>query len=180
MTGSGKSVIADYLIDKGWGFARFGQIVLDEVKKRGLEPTEQNEKPIREQMRHEHGMAAMATLNIPKFDNILQTKNLVADGLYSWSEYKKLKDYYKERLIVIAVYAPPQLRYDRLAQRELKTEDTDLRNRPATADQAKARDYAEIENIEKGGPIAMANFTILNTKDKNSIYEQLEEIINKI
>ena len=178
MTGSGKSVVADYLVEKGWGFARFGQIVLDEVKARGLEPTEEIEKPIREQMRQEHGMAAMAVLNIPKFDKILEEKNLIADGLYSWSEYKKLKDYYNEKLIVIAVYAPPKTRYDRLAKRELKANDKDLRNRPATEQQAKARDFAEIENIEKGGPIAMADFTILNTKDKNYVYQQTDEIIS--
>lgn len=180
MTGSGKSLVADYLVEKGWGFARFGQIVLDEVKRRGLEPTEANERPIREQMRAEHGMAAMAILNIPKFDAILQEKNLVADGLYSWSEYKELKKYYGDRLSVVAVYAPPQLRYERLAKRQLKADDKDLRNRPASIEQAQARDFAEIEKIEKGGPIAMADFTILNIKTKAFVYKQVNTLIGKI
>lgn len=180
MTGSGKSVVADYLVEKGWGFARFGQIVLDEVKRRGLEPKEENERRVREQIREEHGMAAMAILNIPKFDAILQEKNLVADGLYSWSEYKELKKYYGDRLSVVAVYAPPQLRYKRLARRQLKATDKDLRNRPATAEQARARDFAEIENIEKGGPIAMADFTILNTRTKASVSRQIERILKNV
>lgn len=177
MTGSGKSLVADYLVQKGWGFARFGQIVLDEVKARGLEPTEANERPIREQMRAEHGMAAMAILNIPKFNKILQEKGLVADGLYSWSEYKELKKYYGDRLSVIAIYSPPKLRYERLTGRTLKSTDKELRNRPATEEQAQARDFAEIENIEKGGPIAMADFTILNIKGKDYVYKQLDKII---
>ena len=180
MTGSGKSLVADYLVQKGWGFARFGQIVLDEVKARGLEPTEANERPIREQMRVEHGMAAMAILNIPKFDKILLEKDLIADGLYSWSEYKELKKYYGDRLAVIAVYAPPKFRYERLANRALEATDRELRNRPATEDQAQARDFAEIENIEKGGPIAMADFTILNIKDKDFAFQQIDEIIKNL
>ena len=180
MTGAGKSIVADYLVGKDWGFARFGQIVLDEVKRQGLEPKEENERPIREQMRREHGMAAMAILNIPKFDAILKEKNLVADGLYSWSEYKELKKYYGDRLNIVAVYAPPKLRYERLARRRLKATDKDLRNRPATEEQAKARDFAEIENIEKGGPIAMADFTILNTEEIYSVYEQIEKILKLI
>lgn len=180
MTGSGKSLVADYLVAKGWGFARFGQIVLDEVKRRGLEPTEQNERPIREQMRAEHGMAAMAILNLPKFDAILQEKNLVADGLYSWSEYKELKKYYGDRLSVVAIYAPPQTRYERLAKRVLKSDDKELRNRPASIEQAQARDFAEIEKIEKGGPIAMADFTIINTRTKKFIYRQIDTLIGKI
>jgi dephospho-CoA kinase len=177
MTGSGKSAVADYLVQKGWGFVRFGQIVLDIVKERGLAPTEKNERPIREQLRKEHGMAAMAILNIPKFDKILETKNLVADGLYSWSEYKKLKEYYGDRLLVAAVYAPPALRYQRLTERILTSDDTNLRNRPATAEQAKARDYAEIENIEKAGPIAMADYTIINTGDLTELHQQVEKFL---
>lgn len=178
MTGAGKSAVADYLVEKNWGFARFGQIVLDIVKERGLVPIEENERPIREQLRKEYGMAAMAILNIPKFDKILETQNLVADGLYSWSEYKKLKEYYGDRLLVVAVYAPPALRYERLTNRVLKTDDANLRNRPATAEQARARDYAEIENIEKGGPIAMADYTVVNTRTTEELYQQVEELLH--
>ena len=98
MSGSGKSVVADELVRNGFEFARFGQITLDIVKERGLEPSEENERPIREEMRKEHGMGAYATLNIPKFDKLLEKANLVADGLYSWTEYKILKDYYKVML----------------------------------------------------------------------------------
>jgi dephospho-CoA kinase len=180
MTGAGKSLVADYLVNKGWGYARFGQIVLDIVKERGLEPKEEVEKPIREELRREHGMAAMAILNIPKFDKILLEKNLVADGLYSWSEYKVLRDYYGERLNVVAIYAPPAVRYARLEKRQLLKEDVNLRNRPATRDQAKARDYAEIENIEKGGPIAMADFTLSNIDSEKLLYEQVEKVVEEI
>lgn len=180
MTGAGKSSIADYLVEKGWGFARFGQITLDIVKERGLEPTEANEKPIREEVRKTHGMGAYAILNIPKFDKILEEKNLVADGLYSWSEYKVLKDYYGDRITIVAVYTPPSVRYERLANRILKADDVNLRNRPATHDQAKARDYAEIENIEKGGPIAMADYTIINTGTTEQLFEDVEKILNKL
>lgn len=176
MTGAGKSLVADYLVSKGWGFARFGQIVLDIVKERGLQPTEGVEKPIREELRKEHGMAAMAILNLPKFDKLLAEGNLVADGLYSWSEYKVLKDYYGDRLKVLAIYAPPQIRYDRLEKRTLESTDTSMRNRPATKEQAKARDFAEIENIEKGGPIAMADHTLVNLGTTEDLYRQVEAL----
>ena len=179
MTGSGKSIIADYLIAKNFSFVRFGQITLDIVKENGLPPTEENEKKIREKVRIEHGMGAYAILNIPKFDKLLEQGNVVGDGLYSWSEYKILREKYKENLIVIAVYAPPSIRYARLEARELKAGDTDMRNRPATKAQAQSRDFSEIENIEKGGPIAMADYTIVNTTNPKDAIEQLKEIISK-
>ena len=177
MTGSGKSVIADYLVAQNFSFVRFGQITLDIVKENGLAPTEGNEKKIREKTRLEHGMGAYAILNIPKFDKLLKQGNVVGDGLYSWSEYKILRDKYKENLIVVAVYAPPSIRYARLEARELKAEDTDMRSRPASRSQAQSRDFSEIENIEKGGPIAMADYTIVNTISRENAIEQLKEIL---
>jgi len=180
MTGSGKSVVADYLVEQGFGFLRFGQITLDIVKERGLEPTEENEKPIREEMRKTHGMGAYATLNIPKFDELLKKGQVVGDGLYSWSEYKVLRDKYLHQLVIIAIYAPPQTRYDRLANRKIVKEDTNLRHRPATTEQAKARDYAEIENIEKGGPIAMADYTLVNTGTIEELIEKTKIVLGEI
>jgi len=180
MTGSGKSVVADYLVKRGYGFFRFGQITLDIVKERGLEPTEINEKAIRESVRKEHGMGAYAILNIPKIDSLLLKGNVVGDGLYSWSEYKILREKYGDKLVVLAVYSPPSLRYDRLVKRTLLASDKDLRNRPATLESAKARDYAEIENIEKGGPIAMADFTLLNTGSVGELLNSLELKIKEI
>ena len=178
MSGSGKSVVADVLVKKGFQFCRFGQLTLDIVKERGLEPTEVNEKVIREGIREEHGMGAFATLNIPKFDQLLEQGNLVADGLYSWTEYKILKDYYQDRMLVVGLISPPEARYSRLAAR---TEvDEKMRNRPATREQAQARDYAEIENIEKGGPIAMADHYILNIGSLEELKKEAEKLFEWI
>ncbi|MBU2561605.1 MAG: AAA family ATPase [Nanoarchaeota archaeon] len=180
LTGAGKSVVSDWLVDKGFGFLRFGQITLDIVKERGLAPTEENERPIREEVRKKYGMGAYAILNIPKIEKLLEKGNVVGDGLYSWSEYKVLKEKYGDLLVIIAVYAPPKMRYARLSSRELKSEDTDLRHRPATWEQARSRDYAEIENIEKAGPIAMADYIIMNTSGIPAVYKQCEDILKDI
>ncbi len=180
MTGAGKSVIADYLVARGYGFLRFGQLTLDIVKERGLEPIEANERPIREELRKTHGMGAFALLNIPKFDELLKKGNVVGDGLYSWDEYKILKEKYGSNLTIIAVYAPPKLRYERLVNRTLHATDTNLRHRPATPESAKARDYAEIENSAKGGPIAMADYTLTNLLTVEDLVSQLEKILPEI
>ena len=83
MCGAGKSVVSDFFVKNGFQFFRFGQITLDEVKKRGLEPNEANERPIREEFREKYGMAAFAILNLPKFDELMKNGNVIADGLYS-------------------------------------------------------------------------------------------------
>lgn len=180
LTGAGKSVASDYFVEKGFQFVRFGQIVLDEVKKRGLDPIEANERPIREEFRKNHGMAAMAILNLPKFRGLLKSGDVLGDGLYSFEEYKVLKEEFGENLITIAVYAPPEMRYERLEKRTLAQSDTDLRHRPATAAAAKSRDLAELENLNKGATIAMADYTVINTKNFKYFYRQLDKILEKI
>ena len=180
MCGSGKSVLADALVEKGYGFLRFGQITLDEVKRRGVEPTEELEREIREGFRAEHGMAAFAILNIPKFDSLLEQGNVVGDGLYSWDEYKILKDKYGDNLIVVAIYAPPEVRYTRLEARNSGADDPDLRNRGFTIEEAKSRDHAEIKNLAKGGPIAMADYTIVNDGTLEEFQEKIKRFIQKV
>ncbi len=180
MAGAGKSVVSDELAKLGFAFLRLGQITLDKVKEMGLAPTEENERPIREGFRKKYGMGAFAILNIPKFDELLKKSNVVGDGLYSWSEYKILKEKYKDVMGVIAVFAPPELRYKRLSERKLRKNDLKMRSRPSTTAEAKARDYAEIENIEKGGPIAMADFTIINTGTADELKQNLTKILSQI
>jgi len=179
MAGSGKSLVSDELVKQGFGFVRFGQIVLDKVKDDGLELNEANERKIREGLREEQGMAAMALLNIPKFDQLLEKSNVVGDGLYSWSEYKVLKKKYGDLMHVIAVYAPPETRYERLENRTVE-DDEKQRFRSFTKQEAKARDYAEIENLEKGGPIAMSDFTIVNTGTIEDLKQKVKKILRVI
>jgi dephospho-CoA kinase len=180
MCGSGKSVVADELERRRYQFFRFGQITLDIIIEKGLEVNEKNERAIREGLRKEFGMGAYAIKNLPKIDKFLKEGNVVGDGLYSWAEYKILKEKYGEQLIVIAIYAPPKLRYDRLSLRRRSKDDKEVRNRQLTADQAKSRDFSEIENLDKGGPIAMADFTLINTGSVTQLLDQLENVLNQL
>ncbi len=169
MTGSGKSEVARLFRDSGFAMVRFGDITDEEVRKQGLPLTEDNERPVRERIRREHGMAAYAKLSIPRIDVALKTSGVVVDGLYSWEEYTFLKDYYKDNLIVVAVWSSPGTRYGRLGKRKV---------RPLTPQEAASRDYAEIENLNKGGPICLADYTILNDASLDELKEQVERIIS--
>lgn len=180
MSGSGKSVVSDFFVEKGFQFVRFGQIVLDKVKKLSPKPSEKIEREIREGLRKKYGMAAMAILNYPKIKKLLKEGDVIADGLYSWAEYKFLKNKFGKRMHLITVYAPPGLRYQRISARVMPKDDKDLRNRPFSKEEARARDFAEIENLDKGGPIAMADYTIVNTKDMRYFKKQISAVYDEI
>ena len=171
MAGSGKSEVAKVFEEHGYKRVRFGGITDEEVKKRGLALNEENERLVRQQLRKEHGMAAYAKLNLPKIEALLKSSDVVVDGLYSWEEYTLLKSKYGADFHVVAVYASPETRYERLGKRQV---------RPLTSAEAASRDVAEIENTNKGGPIAMAGFTIMNETSLKDLRKETEKVISAL
>jgi dephospho-CoA kinase len=171
MCGTGKSVVADYFEKKSFSKVYFGGVTMDELAKRGLEVNETNEKAVREELRATYGMAAYAILSLPKIENAVKDANVIIDGLYGWSEYKVLKEKFGNQLIVISITSPLQDRYERLEQRKI---------RPLTNEEARQRDYAEIENLEKGGPIAIADYTIINDGTLQDMMEKLDRLSTKM
>lgn len=174
MTGAGKSTCVEHLNAKGIPDVYFGGVIVDEVKRRFGEDgvTEAREKLVREELRAKDGMAAVALRVIPKIDELLKThKRVVADGLYSWSEYKVLKEHYRDDALIVAITAPRHVRHQRLAHRPV---------RPLTSEQAAAREYAEIENIEKGGPIANADYTLSNSSDPAEMLQELDNLLTDV
>ena len=169
MAGAGKSEVARVLEKDGFKKVRFGDITDQELKNRGLDLNEENERYVRQQLRKEHGMAAYAKLNLPRIDALLKSSDVAVDGLYSWEEYILLKDRYGEGFIVLAVWSSPVTRQQRLNTRV---------ERPLTADQAASRDKEEIENSSKGGPIAMADFTIINESSLEDMERETERVLS--
>lgn len=170
MCGSGKSIASEYFENKNYKKIYLGGITMDKLKEENLEITPDNEKMMREKLRKEHGMGAYALLSIPKIEELLKTDNVVLDGLYSWDEFKILKEKYPF-IKVISIVVDKNIRYNRLTTREI---------RPLTNEEAQKRDISEIENVAKGGPIAFADYYILNNDNMNNYNKELERIEKEI
>jgi dephospho-CoA kinase len=171
MTGAGKSEAAARFEQAGFKRIRFGDITDEEVARRGLPLNEENERAVREALRNEIGMAAYALLNKPKIDAALTDSSVVIDGLYSWEEYLFLKESYGNDFFVIAVWSSPATRYSRLSVRK---------KRGLTCEEASGRDKAEIENVNKGGPIAMADYTIINESTMEYLITETDKILSRV
>lgn len=169
MCGSGKSVACDYLENLGYKKVYFGGVTMDKLKESGLEVTPENEKMMREKLRSELGMGAYAVVLLPKIKELAQNNDVVLDGLYSWNELMILNKEFE--MTSIAIIADKNLRYDRLSKREV---------RPFNREEAKMRDITEIENIAKAGPIAYADYYLLNNGTVEDFHKRLEEILKMI
>ena len=168
MAGCGKSVVVDYFKHKNWQVIYFGGVTLNEVKKRNLPVNQSNEKMVREELRQIHGMEAYAKLEFPNIKKALSQGLTIIDGLYSWSEYKFLREHINIPIIILAVYTPKKLRYERLSKRKFRG--LDFKG-------AELRDFAEIENLEKGGPIAIADQIIVNDGSIEKLHSDLDKFL---
>lgn len=176
MPGSGKGTCTDYLQEKyNWPVAHFGSMVYEEVQRRGLDNVK-DEKLVRNDMRAKEGKAVLAKRVAAKADDFIKKGAgvVLLDGLYSWSENKFLTEKYGDRLITIAIAAPKAERYKRNLARN------DAHRKYMSKEQLIARDIDEIEDIEKGGPIAFADYTILNDGEPDKLIEHLETLIQRL
>jgi dephospho-CoA kinase len=170
MPGAGKSFCVDHLVAKGLPSVYFGGITLDEVKRRGLEVNETNERIVREDIRAKEGIGAYAQRIVPQIEQLFKEDHtyVIADGLYGWTEYKVFKERWGEDALIIAITAPRRVRHERLIHRPV---------RPFTNEEVTSREYAEIENLEKGGPIANADYTLVNDNTPDTLLANLDKIL---
>lgn len=153
MCGAGKSEAVRVFINHGYGRIYFGDVVMEELEKKSLDVNEQNERMIREGLRNEFGMGAMAIKSLDKIKDAYDKGNVVIESLYSWEEYKIIRNEFADAFKLITIFTNKSIRYKRLAERPI---------RPLTEAEATSRDISEIENLDKGGPIAFTDYLVIN------------------
>lgn len=167
LAGSGKSSAVEYLTEKGFPKIYFGGVIYKAMDEAGIEKTWDNQQQFREEIRRREGkdfVIKRVIKNIHDLINAGQNK-IVLDGLYTWSEYKLLKHEFPGQVVVIAIVTPKYLRYQRMAKRI---------ERPMQPHEVDQRDWSEIENLEKGGPIAIADYFIINDGSLEQLHQKID------
>jgi len=141
------------------------------MRARGVEITPESQAEFRKQWRERDGKDVIIRRAAEQLHRLIDAgqHRLLFDGLYSWTEYKFLKHEFPGELIVAAIVAPKHLRHRRLATRP---------ERPFTTEQANQRDWSEIEDIEKGGPIAIADYYLINDSDITALYAKINSLLS--
>ena len=172
LAGSGKSVAVEHLTSHGVPKVYFGGIIYKAMQEAGIEITWESQQVFREEIREKEGKDFVVKRVVKEVRDLIGAgqHRIVLDGLYTWSEYKILKHEFPGEMTVVAVVTPKHLRKARLAKRP---------ERPMTSQQVDERDWSEIENLEKGGPIAIADYFVHNDRDVEWLHSQLDDILKQ-
>ena len=158
LSGAGKSEAVNHVARLGIPKVYAGGILYDEMRRRGIAITPQSQAKFRKAWREEAGKDIIIRTAAEQMQRLAAAgqRHILFDGLYSWTEYKYLTHHFPGELVVAAIIAP------------------------FTAQEAIARDWSEIEDIEKGGPIAIADHFISNSHNLTELHQQVDALCREI
>lgn len=173
MPGAGKSSAVDYITEKGFPKVYFGGVLYAAMREAGIEITPKSQEVFRREIREKEGNDFVVKRIVQQINDLVNAgqHRIIADGLYSWSEYKVMKHAFPGQVHLVAVIAPRNLRYRRL---ENRTE------RPFTREESEQRDWREIEDLEKGGPIAIADHYVINDGNMEQLHDQVDRELRSV
>ncbi|MHC1592105.1 MAG: AAA family ATPase [Candidatus Helarchaeales archaeon] len=168
MPGAGKSEATEILKDMKIPVIVMGDVIREEMKKRGIDITRENMGKFTREIREQEGWDVVARKCLEKI-NHLNADIIMIDGVRNPEEI----DYFREHLSdfkIIHVHASPEIRFQRLKTRGRKDD-------PLTLEDFKKRDERELSfGIQK--IIEQADFTVKNEKTKEDLKEQILKIIS--
>ena len=173
LTGSGKTTAVEHFTNKGFPKVYFGGIIYEAMAEAGVSKGEENEAKFRVEIREKEGNDFVVKRIIKQIHDLADSgqHRIIADGIYTWDEYKAIKHEFPGETTVVAITSPKHMRYHWLESRE---------DRPQTPQTSAARDTHEIETLQKGGPIAAADFFIMNNGSLDHFHEQLDAVARSL
>jgi dephospho-CoA kinase len=170
MPGSGKSVVVKVASAMGYDCVAMGDVVREEAKKRGLDPTPENIGRVMLQLRHMEGTGAIATRSIPKIEKA-EKQRVIVDGIRSLPEVEEFRKQFK-RFNLIAIHSSPETRFRRLYNRRRSDDTPDW-------EVFHERDMREL-SVGLGGAIALAEYVIVNEGPISRVKAEIKTVLGKV
>jgi dephospho-CoA kinase len=170
MPGAGKAVVSRVAGEKGWSLVVMGDVIREETRNRGLEPTPENIGKIMLKLREEEGAAVVAKKCLPKIAEAKSDMVLV-DGIRSLAEMYEFEKNFPQ-FILIAVHSSPETRFERLFRRK-RSDDS------AGWGGFVDRDLREL-SVGQGSVIALADCMIVNEGTLEECKARIREVLDAV
>jgi dephospho-CoA kinase len=173
MPGSGKTEFAKLSKRCGAQVIRMGDLVWEEVKKRGLELTDSKVGLVATELRRENPMvwAERTTEQIKIIGKEEHPKIFVIDGIRSQEEVEYFRKSF-QRFTLIAIHSSQKTRLNRLSTRNRKDDIHSM-------EELKSRDKREL-GWGLGEVIALADTILINEGTLSEFRKKTKKILNEI
>jgi len=171
MPGSGKSTVAKVAEEMGVTVVSGGDIIRKRVEEQGLPLTDKSSAMVTNELRREHGDAAIATECI----NVIQEQSyteILVDSFRTIEEVHRFRQVFRDEFYLLRIIADFETRASRLLKRE-RSDDIE------SVDELRNRDQREIEwGIEE--VMDEADLTIENNASYGEFKNQIQSLIRQM
>jgi len=167
--GAGKDTVAG-IIGRRYPSVRMGDVVVNETRRRGLPVTDENVGAVASALRLEEGMDAIAVRCMGEIESI-SSPVVVVNGIRGADEVRLFRFQFP-KFILVEVWAPERLRYERIRARG-RSDDID------NLEDFKSRDSRESSwGLDEA--VAMADFRIENDGSLEELESRTWDVVEKI
>jgi dephospho-CoA kinase len=170
MPGSGKSLVVEVALQRGYAVVAMGDIVREETRRRGLELNPINIGAVMLELRKTGGEGIIAEKCVPSIEQKASRK-LIVDGLRSLHEVDVFKTHFPG-FSLVAIHSSPETRFNRLFRRR-RSDD------PDGWEVFRERDMREL-SVGLGNAIAMAEHLIINEKSNADAKAAAKEVLRRV
>lgn len=170
---SGKGEVAQFLKTKGFVYHSLSDVIRDEVRKRGLEPTRGNLIAIGRELRAHYGTGYLAEKIMERIE---PGQNYVVDSFRHEDEvavFRKASEFY-----LFAIQSTPEIRFKRIKSRARE-------NDPQSFEQFEELEKMEATSLQAEGQNlnateAVADHVISNNGTKDELYKLLSGLLPRL
>jgi len=167
--GAGKDVVSE-IMGRRYPSVRMGDVVIDEVRRRGLDVTDKNVGEVANDLRKKGGMDAIAKRCVDRVRS-LEAPIAVINGIRGPDEVSFFRGIF-ENFVLVEVWAPEMVRYERIRSRSRADDTRDFA-------QFRARDRRENSwGLEEAA--SMADMRIKNDGSLSSLEERTLEVMKSV
>lgn len=170
MPGSGKSLVVETVKEMGYDIIAMGDVVREQTRLRGLEPTPQNVGKVMLELRAQEGNYVIAKKCVPTI-KAQSSNRILIDGLRSLYEADIFREHFAS-FTLVSVHTSPQVRFERLKRRG-RSDD------PSTYKVFAERDNREL-GVGLGNVVAMSEKILANDNSIEGFKAIVKENFDRI
>jgi dephospho-CoA kinase len=170
MPGAGKSVAVEVANEQGIPVLRMGDLIWEEVRRRGLPITSESVAEVAMQMRTDFGPGVWADRTVDRL-HTMKPELAIIDGVRSEAELEVFRNRLGHDFTLVCVHASRPVRMRRLLERHREDDVKD-------EGEFTARDEREL-GWGIGRVIALADVMLLNEETKPDLHTQVERLVKK-
>src|SRR5215813_11398873 len=169
---AGKGEVAEYLRQKSFYYYSLSDVIRDEIRSRGEEPTRERLIIVGNELRQKYGSNVLAERTLAKIED---DKHYIIDSIRNPAEVEAFRA--AKHFKLIRVEAPTDIRFQRILNRRRE-------NDPRTLEEFIALENREAEGDDTSQNLVkvelMADCAVTNDAALEKVYRQIDSLLPKL